>query len=105
MNAMTSGQHVRCEADGFEFEAPLGVSLMLALKRTGFDIEASCEGSLACGTCHVKLMGDWPSRMPAPEEDEKTMLASLPSVTSASRLACQILVTHELAGLSLEIPR
>ena len=47
-------QTVTCEAEGFEFEAPVGSSLMLALKGTGFDIEASCEGCLVCGTCHVQ---------------------------------------------------
>lgn len=95
---------IRCEADGFEFEAETGSSLMLALKATGFAIEASCEGSLACGTCHVRLLGDWPSRLPAPAEDERAMLASLPGATSASRLSCQIRVTPELDGLSLDIP-
>jgi|JI8StandDraft_1071087.scaffolds.fasta_scaffold183097_2 2Fe-2S ferredoxin len=96
---------VPCEADGFEFEATVGSSLMLALKDTGFDIEASCEGSLACGTCHVRLRDDWVSRIPAPGEDERAMLASLPDATPASRLSCQIRVTPELAGLCLDIPR
>lgn len=97
-------QTVRCEADGFEFEAPVGGSLMQALKSTGFDIEASCEGSLACGTCHVHVRDDWAARLPPPAEDERVMLASLPDATPCSRLACQIRVTPQLAGLCLEIP-
>jgi len=98
-------QTVRCEADGFEFEAPVGASLMLALKGTGFEIEASCEGSLACGTCHVRVLGEWASRLPPPAEDERAMLTCLPNVTDRSRLSCQIVVVPQIAGLSLEIPR
>jgi 2Fe-2S ferredoxin len=96
-------QTVPCEAEGFEFEAPVGSSLMLALKGTGFDIEASCEGCLVCGTCHVQVHEDWVSRLPPPGEDERAMLASLPGATPRSRLSCQILVTPELAGLRLDI--
>lgn len=101
----TAAQTVLCEADGFEFEAPLGGSLMQALKDTGFDIEASCEGSLACGTCHVQIRHDWAARLPPPGEDERAMLASLPNATPFSRLSCQIRVTPQLVGLCLDIPR
>jgi 2Fe-2S ferredoxin len=104
METLTN-QPVRCEADGFEFEATTGKSLMLALKNTGFDIEASCEGSLVCGTCHVKLAAGWHTRVPPSGQDERDMLASLPDTTFASRLSCQIVVTPDLAGLSLEIAR
>jgi 2Fe-2S ferredoxin len=98
-------QHVRCEADGFEFEATTGKSLMLALKGTGFDIEASCEGSMVCGTCHVRLQAGWDARVPPPRQDELDMLESMPGVTPQSRLSCQIIVTPGLAGMSLEIAR
>ncbi len=96
---------VTCEADGFSFEAEVGASLMLALKATGFEIEAACEGALACGTCHVWLREGWPARLPPPDEDERAMLASLPGATPASRLSCQIRVTPDLAGLALDLPR
>ncbi len=96
---------VTCEADGFSFEAEVGASLMLALKATGFEIEASCEGALACGTCHVWLREGWPARLPPPDEDERAMLASLPGATPASRLSSQIRVTPDLAGLALDLPR
>jgi len=101
----TLSNQVHCQADGFEFEAKPGTTLMIALKSTGFDIEASCEGSLACGTCHVKLAGDWPSRVPPPADDERAMLDWLPGATPASRLSCQIVVTPELNGLCLDIAR
>ena len=96
---------IACSADGFEFEATVGASLMFSLKHTGFDIEASCDGSLACGTCHVRVHPQWASRLPAPAEDERLMLASLANASPTSRLSCQIVVTPDLAGLSLDIPR
>ena len=60
--------------------------------------------ALACGTCHVHVRDDWAARLPPPAEDERVMLASLPDATPCSRLACQIRVTPQLAGLCLEIP-
>lgn len=98
-------QMLRCEADGFDFEAPVGGSLMMALKTTGFDIEASCEGSLICGTCHVRLLDGWGARIPPPGADEQEMLSHLPGVTPESRLSCQIVLTADLDGISVAIAR
>jgi len=98
-------QVVRCEADGFDFEAPVGTTLMIALKTTGFDIEASCEGSMICGTCHVRLLNDWTARIPPPDADEREMLSHLPGVTTQSRLSCQIALTAELDGIAVAIVR
>lgn len=96
---------LRCEADGFEFEAAPGTTLMVALRNTGFDIEASCDGNLACGTCHVKVVPEWAGRLPPAADDERAMLDYLPGATATSRLSCQIRLTPELDGLSVEIAR
>jgi ferredoxin len=102
---MPTNQHIRCEADGFEFEAITEMSLMLALKNTGFDIEASCEGSMVCGTCHVRLLSGWEALVQPARQDELDILSNLPGATYQSRLACQIVITPALAGLSIEIAR
>lgn len=101
----TSPTTVVCMADGFEFEAVTGQSLMVALRDTGFDVVASCDGNLACGTCHVHVAEEWYARLPPPGDDEKAMLECVPGASPCSRLSCQISVTAELAGLSVSVVR
>ncbi len=96
---------IQCEADGFAFEATPGTTLMQALKGTGFDIEAACEGCLTCATCHVMLAPAWYARLGPPAADEQAMLACLAVTSPTSRLSCQIVLTPAMQGLSLEIPR
>ncbi len=96
---------ITCIADGFDFEAPVGRTLMQVLKDTGFDIEASCEGCLACGTCHVVLEPQWYPRAGTPGPQEQAMLRGLLHTQPTSRLSCQIQLTPALDGLSLSIPR
>lgn len=105
MNSEVSTSTLQCEADGFEFEAAPGTTLMVALKTTGFDIEASCEGCLACATCHVVLAPEWYERLGAPGEQERAMLDCLAETAPTSRLSCQIVLTPQMQGLSLSIAR
>jgi 2Fe-2S ferredoxin len=97
---------IRCRTKGHEIRdivAPIGTSLMRALKEAGMDIEAACDGNLACATCHVVLDEQWYARVPAPKDDEEAMLDSLLAVDRSSRLACQIRLSDGLDGLSLRI--
>lgn len=86
-----------------KLEAPPGMTLMLALRKHGFDIEAACGGSLACATCHVIFDEPWQGRVPPPSEDEEGLLESLVDVTPMSRLSCQIQVTPEMENLTFRI--
>jgi ferredoxin len=83
--------------------AAIGVSLMRSLKDAGVDIEASCEGCLACGTCMVHLDAGWAARVPPPTPDEEVMLEWMGDRRPTSRLACQIRVTEALDGITLEV--
>ena len=68
-------------------------------------IEGSCNGSMACSTCHVIIHKDWLSKLPSPSIDEKEMLSLLPNFTKNSRLGCQIVITEKLEGLQFSLPR
>ena len=68
-------------------------------------IEGSCDGSMACSTCHVIIHKDWLTKIPAPCIDEKEMLSLLPNFTKNSRLGCQIVITEKLEGLQFSLPR
>ncbi|RZM05139.1 MAG: 2Fe-2S iron-sulfur cluster binding domain-containing protein, partial [Sphingomonas sp.] len=56
-------------------------------------LEGTCEGQLACATCHVIVdAADFPKLLPA-SEDEEDMLDLAHNATRTSRLACQIRLT------------
>ena len=95
------------ERDGTrkEVEAPLGLSVLEIAHRHGVDIEGACEGSLACSTCHVIVDGEWFGRLADPTEDEEDMLDLAFDLQETSRLGCQIIMTDELDGLVVQLPK
>ena len=68
-------------------------------------IEGSCDGSMACSTCHVIIHKDWLGMLPKPCIDEREMLSLLPDYTENSRLGCQIVITDKLEGLRFRLPK
>jgi ferredoxin len=67
-------------------------------------LEGTCEGQMACSTCHVIVAPDWFDRLPAADDDEEDMLDLAAGVSRTSRLSCQILLTADLDGLEVRIP-
>jgi ferredoxin, 2Fe-2S len=67
-------------------------------------IEAQCYGACNCGTCHVFVDPMWREKLGHMSEPERELLASLPFVNEASRLACQITLRDDLDGLVLRLP-
>ncbi|MEQ8354166.1 MAG: ferredoxin family 2Fe-2S iron-sulfur cluster binding protein [Kiloniellaceae bacterium] len=88
-----------------EVDAPLGLSVMEVAHRFDVDIEGACEGSLACATCHVIVEEDWYGKLGEPSEDEEDMLDLAFGLKPTSRLGCQIVMTEDLDGLVVELPR
>ena len=93
-------------ADGSrrEVDAPLGLSVLEIAHRNDIDIEGACEGSLACSTCHIIVDEGWFDKLPEATEDEEDMLDLAFDLTRTSRLGCQVVVTEELDGLTVELP-
>lgn len=87
-----------------EIDAPVGRALMTVLRDAGFGVEGTCEGSLACATCHVIVDADWYPRLPAVATDETHMLDFAEGLCATSRLSCQIPVREDLDGLILKLP-
>ena len=67
-------------------------------------LEGTCEGQMACSTCHVIVAREWFDKLKAASEDEEDMLDLAAGVERTSRLACQILLSDELDGLTVRIP-
>lgn len=67
-------------------------------------LEGTCEGQMACSTCHVIVDPDWFSQLPEASPEEEDMLDLAAGVTRTSRLSCQIELTDGLDGLEVSIP-
>jgi ferredoxin len=65
-------------------------------------LEGTCEGQMACSTCHVIVAAEDFDRLPSASEEEEDMLDLAVGATRTSRLSCQILLTPELDGLTVQ---
>jgi ferredoxin, 2Fe-2S len=64
-------------------------------------IKAECGG--ACATCHVYVDPDWLPRLPEKTDEEIDQLEILRDLRANSRLACQVLMSEELNGLTVTL--
>jgi len=67
-------------------------------------LEGTCEGQMACSTCHVIIDQRSFALLPGPSEEEEDMLDLAADIAATSRLSCQILLTEELDGMEVRIP-
>jgi ferredoxin len=87
------------EADG-----EVGTPLLDVAQAAGMPLEGTCEGQMACSTCHVVVAPEWFDKLPAAVEEEEDMLDLAAGVTRTSRLSCQIVLSERLDGLEVRIP-
>ncbi len=85
-------------------DAPEGKSMMRVAQGANLDVEGTCEGGMACATCHVIVADEWYAKLPKPVPHEEDMLDITYGVTKHSRLSCQIIVAPELEGLTVSLP-
>ncbi len=85
-------------------DAQTGLSILEIAHQNKIDLEGSCEGSLACSTCHVIVESDFYEKLPNASEEEEDMLDLAFGLTHTSRLGCQIILTEELDGLTVSLP-
>lgn len=94
-------------ADGMEsheVEAAEGTRLLEVGQNDGQPLEGTCEGQISCSTCHVIVAAEDFDRLPPATEEEEDMLDLAVGATRTSRLACQILLTAGLDGLTVRMP-
>ncbi|MFC4256395.1 2Fe-2S iron-sulfur cluster binding domain-containing protein [Altererythrobacter xixiisoli] len=87
-----------------EANATPGDRLLEIGQAAGMPLEGTCEGQMACSTCHVIIGRDWFARLPEAVEDEEDMLDLAAGVQKFSRLACQIELTEDLDGIEVHMP-
>ena len=87
-----------------EVRAAPGDRLLEVGQNAGQPLEGTCEGQMACSTCHVIVDPDDFARLPRASEEEEDMLDLAAHVTRYSRLACQIMLSEELDTLTVRMP-
>jgi ferredoxin len=87
-----------------EVEASAGDRLLDIAQAAGQPLEGTCEGQMACSTCHVIVDAEDFARLPSAGEEEEDMLDLASHVTRHSRLACQIWLSEDLERLTVRIP-
>ena len=85
-------------------EAAVGTRLLEAGQNAGMPLEGTCEGQMACSTCHVVVAAEWFGKLAPASDDEEDMLDLAAGVTRTSRLSCQIVLTEALDGLEVRVP-
>ena len=81
---------VAADGDVREVEAPVGERLLDVAQANGQPLEGTCEGQMACSTCHVIVdPADFP-KLPQASEEEEDLLDLASHVTRTSRLSCQV---------------
>lgn len=94
-------------ADGenrVEAEAEPGTRLLELAQAQLLPLEGTCEGQMACSTCHVIVAKEDFGRLPRASEMEEDMLDLAAGARRTSRLACQIVLDDTLDGLTVHIP-
>lgn len=92
------GQSVR------DIHAAPGERLLDVAQADGQPLEGTCEGQMACSTCHVIVDTADAAKLPPPSEAEEDMLDLAAGATRHSRLACQVWLSDDLAELTVRIP-
>jgi 2Fe-2S ferredoxin len=96
------------DSSGREYtvDATAGESVMAAAVKNGVPgIVAECGGNCSCATCHVYVGDEYASAVGPPGEMEEDLLdMAVSERRETSRLSCQIRMSEDLDGLTVEIP-
>jgi len=86
-------------------DAEAGQSLLSLGQIHNQPLEGTCEGQMACSTCHVIIGRNWFDKLSPASEMEEDMLDMAAAPKRTSRLACQIELRSELDGMTVYMPK
>jgi|SRR6187402_143789 len=87
-----------------EVHAAGGARLLDIAQADGQPLEGTCEGQMACSTCHVIVDPRDFDKLPRASNDEDDLLDLAAHVTRTSRLSCQIWLDEAWGSLTVRIP-
>ncbi|KAK5650268.1 hypothetical protein RI129_001297 [Pyrocoelia pectoralis] len=83
----------------------VGDNILYLAHRYEIPMEGACEASLACTTCHIYVHSDCLHKLPDALEKEEDLLDMAPFLKENSRLGCQIILTKDLEGMEVQLPK
>ena len=92
------GNHIQ------EVRGKPGERLLDLAQAHGQPLEGTCEGQMACSTCHVIVAAEDFGKLPRASDEEEDLLDLAARVTRTSRLACQIMLTEDMESLTVRMP-
>jgi 2Fe-2S ferredoxin len=99
---------VYVEATGVEqaIDGTVGDSVMATAVRNGVaGIVGECGGNASCATCHVWVREEYRAAVgPAHDLEDDLLDLAVAERREGSRLSCQIELTDDLDGLTVDIP-
>ncbi len=101
---MVKVNFITAQGERITAEGKPGDRLLALAQAAGLPLEGTCEGQMACSTCHVVVLPEWFSKLEAASCDEEDMLDLAADVARTSRLSCQIELSEALDGLEVRIP-
>ena len=97
--------YITSDAKTYEVNVENGLTVMEgAVQNDVPGIDADCGGGMACATCHVYVTEEWFDKLPKKEDGEEDMIDMAFEPKKNSRLSCQIIVSDELDGLTVNTP-
>ena len=79
----------------------MNLNVMELLKINELPVEGTCGGMAMCASCHVYVVSD--HILPEKTFDETAMLEESWDMQDNSRLSCQIKLSEQLEGLTIQI--
>jgi 2Fe-2S ferredoxin len=86
-----------------ELEGPtdMNMNLMELCKAYELPVKGTCGGMALCSTCHVYVLSD--HELHEQSEDEENILDQAFFVKDNSRLGCQLHLSDDLEGLTVQL--
>ena len=80
-----------------------GTLMEIATEHDVEGIDGACGGVCSCSTCHVRVRPEWLAKTGKAEGMEKDTLEFEDLADERSRLCCQIEMSDELDGLTVDV--
>lgn len=81
-----------------------GATILQIAREHDVPLDAECDGSLSCSTCHVILDEQSYAKLSSPGTEECDLLDIAFNRAPTSRLGCQVCVTSALDGIKITLP-
>ncbi|MEW1821689.1 2Fe-2S iron-sulfur cluster-binding protein [Arthrobacter sp. NPDC080031] len=104
---MPTIHYISADGDKTSVDVLPGKRVMQTAQASGVDgIVGECGGQAMCATCHVYVGAPWQDALQPLSDAEDVMLEdTVCERTDESRLSCQIVVTEELDGITIRLPK